>query len=360
MEGEAAHRQMSRADTFELTPSKKQRRKLLTSKEVDSHSSHETQERRRKQIRVAQRAYRARQNDKLNEAQERIHKLEMTIESMAHAVASLHDKLVESDRLSNDTSIMTQLQETVKICLHSIDDSDIANGLHITEKTLDPISHTGNLETNTSCSPLVLQPRESGQVWLIPVSSFIEQLHVTCIYQGFLALSDSSLSLADLMTPFRFLLATVDRKRLISFFEAALHARLSQQRLEGWDDIPFFSLGGAGTKSTVSATCDGMTTYVGRFHEPARVIKDPLSDLSTRVKEDLDGDWLDMQDLERLLRLKVQHFIALPLQSSSRPSENNMGVAGLIKRLVDKAVCLGRSPGFRRYDVEKALLSNWH
>lgn len=44
MEGEAAHRQMSKADTFELTPSKKQRQKLLTSKEVDSHNSHETQE----------------------------------------------------------------------------------------------------------------------------------------------------------------------------------------------------------------------------------------------------------------------------------------------------------------------------
>lgn len=263
----------------------------------------------------------------------------MTIESMAHAVASLHDKLVESDRLSNDTSVMTQLQKTVKICLHSIDNSDIANGLDITEKTLDSVSQTGNLEAKTSCNPLILQPRESGQVWLIPVSSFVEQLHVTCIYQGFLALSDSSLSLTDLMTPFRFLLATVDRKRLTSFFEAALHARLSQQRLEGWDDIPFFSLGGAGTKSTVSATCDGMTTYVGQFHQPARVIGDPLSELSTKIKEEFDGEWLDMQDLERFLRQKEQHFIALPLQSSSRPSESNMGVAGLIKRRSYRALC---------------------
>lgn len=43
-EGEAAHRQLSRADTLELTPSRKQRRKLTTAKEVDSYSSHETQE----------------------------------------------------------------------------------------------------------------------------------------------------------------------------------------------------------------------------------------------------------------------------------------------------------------------------
>jgi wobble nucleotide-excising tRNase len=77
-------------------------------------------------MRTAQRAYRTRQIDKLNGAEKKIKELETTVQNMANAVICLHDKIIRSETLSQDTHAMNQLQITMQICLQSMRTSDTA------------------------------------------------------------------------------------------------------------------------------------------------------------------------------------------------------------------------------------------
>jgi hypothetical protein len=304
----------------------------------------------------------------LLDAEKRVQELEIKIQNMVYAVTSLHDNLIRSETLSHDSYAMTQLHNTMQMCLQSIKTSDVADdkeriSLHQSDQAL-----AGN-SIDLLSSPRQLLPSRASQDASVPVSVFIEQLHVTCIYQGYLSLSDSSIMIDHLQARFRLLLEIMDRDRLATFFEAALHARLSRRKLEGWDDVPFFSLGGAGTHNARPKTI-----YTCQYHQPCSIVSDPLSHFSSDVKKELDGDWLDMQELEQFLHQKAVHLIACPTRPNLNLSEKTISVAYLIKRrfttsflaypltmitgLLRKAVCLGRSPGFRRLDVENALVFN--
>lgn len=228
---------------------------------------------------------------------------------------------------------MSQLQTTMQVCLQSVRPSDAAEA----QNSL-PLHQKSPGTTNTSTQHPLPAPRQlipshtSCQDPSVPVSIFIEQLHMTCIYHGYFTLSDNSIGLDQLQTPFRLLLEIMDRNLLAAFFEAVLHARLSQRRLEGWEDVPFFSLGGAGTHNAQSKTRQANTTYTCQYHQPCNIVNDPLSRFSSDVKEELDGDWLDMQELEQFLYQKAVHLIACPTQPNSALSGKTISVAYLIKR----------------------------
>ncbi|KAF7585966.1 hypothetical protein BBP40_009757 [Aspergillus hancockii] len=321
-------------------------------KTMDGRMGEDPEERRRMQIRLAQRAYRSRKEANITSLKGRISQLESALENMSSAVVSFSDSLVHSGALMSHPDIASHLRDTVQTCLslakeasndadHDLHDisspsdesptsSSSAAGPEPTpsgpaDRTASTAIHTDpaafpdngqSFKPSGSISPSLSQPLDASAMD-IPV--FIEQLHLACVYQGYLVLSDPSITMTRLERPFRFLLTLMDRSHLTAAFEALLHAKLSQKRLEEcYGSVPFFKLGGAGThypRSTGKAP-EGEKPL--RRYQQWVTIHDPLSRFSPDVKRDLDGDWFDMQDLAGYLREKKVHLLSTPPSGSDR------------------------------------------
>lgn len=105
----------------------------------------------------------------------------------------------------------------------------------------------------------------------------------------------------------------MNRERLTSFFKAELHAQLSQKPLDGWEGIPFFRLGGAGTHYPDQRSSG---SFVPRHHR-WDTVEDPLSLVTANLRTQLEGDWFDLQDLEGYIREKN----VLLLTSAGKPTK---------------------------------------
>jgi hypothetical protein len=366
------------------------------------------------QIRLAQRAYRSRKEANITSLKGRISHLESALEQMSSAVVSFSDNLVHSGALTSHPDIASHLRDTVQTCLslakeasndgdHEIHDtsspseespqsSSSGPGLEaipteLAERTTSPPTQSvptvrsENRESYKLPGSISPPPSEPLDISAMDIPVFIEQLHLTCVYQGYLVLSNPSISMTRLERPFRFLLTLMDRPHLIAAFEALLHAKLSQKRLEEcYGSVPFFKLGGAGThypRSTGKAP-EGEKPL--RRYQQWATIHDPLSRFPPDVRKDLEGDWFDIQDLAGYLREKKVHLLSTPPTVSDRSPSAPMAVnvtrltqgkvpysvVSLIKvltsttALISRGICLGRTPGFQRYDVDRALrLSAW-
>lgn len=321
---------------------------------------------------------------------------------MSTSVLSLSQRLVQSGTLESNPELATYLHGTVLTCLRSVKEAgcerETPDASPASEES--PFTPSKEAEINPVQSWMVeliarsqlnaSQPSGANHVILqdasignsqcksgsteatdIELPVFMERLHTACISQGYMALRDRSITADRLRRPFRLLLTFMSRERLTSYFEAALHCRLSQRRLDEWKDVPFFSLGGAGTHALPGSSSRRLS-----LSQQWVTVQDPLAQFPPEVQEDLDGEWFTIQDLEIFLRQKgVNRLACDPTESRpSSPTRAVVSVARLIhgKRLfsesllfgpnsnfrvalISKCICLGRSPGFRRCDVERAL-----
>ncbi|KAL2827589.1 hypothetical protein BDW59DRAFT_56172 [Aspergillus cavernicola] len=339
-------------------------------------------DRRRAQVRIAQQAYRARNQANITALQRRVAQLETALESMGEAVVSFSGALVESDVLTSYPHVADRLRDTVQTCLALARHGE---GEHLEDHGSEEIPriHTPPDELGMSgfdsrvfshlVDPTLSGSREafhaayrSGRLFpfgldniasRMEVPAFVEQLRIACLYQGFLVLNNPSIPLDVLRRPFRLLLSLVTREAITLFFRDRLHARLAKRQAEGFSEIPGFKLGGAGTH------------YPGVFIQPQDIgLQQPqapegytLSAFSPEVQQELDGDWFDVHDLEGYLREK-EVSLMIPQYSTSLHSSPRRVVdaVDLTAALLRKGICLGYSPGFKRSDVESAIdSSSW-
>ncbi|OQE37847.1 hypothetical protein PENCOP_c009G05571 [Penicillium coprophilum] len=357
---------------------------------LDSEDISDSRDRRRKQVRMAQRGYRSRQNEKFVSLEKKIEQLETKVQELGFAAISFYNKLLLSKHLFRDRSLVDQLYNLIVATFNLIDNPDglpsLQKGKSTGKSTTEHSPSSPRLGTSTFspetqkfnddmliepvrdiAAPQILSPSIPGQINpldltrepVIPLPLFIEQLHMTVIYQGYLTLSNPAIDFDYINHHFRFLLQIVTQDRLAAFFESALHARMSKRQLRGFEDVPFFSLGGAGThRARDTLENQEMAIYASQYHEPCKIIKNPLACFSshTGIEKEFEGEWFDMQDLEEFLRSKGVKMIRFPTASNREsPTKGAISVASLTKQLVSNSVCLGRSPGFRRCDVEKAF-----
>jgi hypothetical protein len=160
---------------------------------------------------------------------------------------------------------------------------------------------------------------------------FIERLNLACLYQGKLALCDQSIGLYRLQKPFGLILSMMNRERLTAYFKARLDAQVSQTPLDGWEEIPFFGLGGAGTHyPRFSLQSQGVGHSFRGYHE-WDMVKDPLSLASPDIQEQLKGDWFDLQDLEGFLREKDVNLILCSDEPNlGSPAKTTVNIARLM------------------------------
>lgn len=173
-------------------------------------------------------------------------------------------------------------------------------------------------------------PLASPEKPAFDLSTFIERLHVVCIYHGYLTLSDPSVGLERLQRPFLFLLSMMDREHLTAYVEAALNARISRRPLAQWNEVPFFNLGNAGAHYPQSAD----TVSIDRPYRSYRkylTVEDPLSRFSPETQEELSGEWFDMYDLKEYLREKGVHLLAYPPRETDGSTWHAVNTTKLIK-----------------------------
>ncbi|OJI86028.1 hypothetical protein ASPTUDRAFT_27128 [Aspergillus tubingensis CBS 134.48] len=308
------------------------------------------EERRRRQIRLAQRAYRSRKEANLSSLKGRISELEGIVEKMSTSVLSLSDELVRSGVLASHAGLTEHLRDTVQTCLTlareasndspqevttisppQTDDglpdflpheqhSQSAQIVELDESVssiLEPNLHLELRESPITWSKKIPRFFESSETAEMDLTVFTDRLHMSCVYQGCFALCDESIGIDRIQKHFCLLLQVMDRKRIASYFQAALNEKESRKYFAEWDEVPFFSLGGAGTHYSRSSL---KSKAADRPFRPGVrwVSVRSVSHFPQHIQTKLQGDWFDMGDLEGYLREHDVHLLTYPPMDPAR------------------------------------------
>ncbi|KAJ5813209.1 hypothetical protein N7447_010232, partial [Penicillium robsamsonii] len=344
---------------------------------LETPLSGEPEDRRRMQIRLAQRAYRSRQQATITDLNNRVSQLETIVDQMSLTVLSFSDQIVQSGVLESYSDLTAHLHDTMKTFISLASEASPGHETQVP----DVPSHSEDLPQPSSPDPipapspnipLPSPPNHSGSdhftsdafshtfqstgVPVIELPEFIKRLNLACLYQGNLALCDQSIGLDRLQRPFGFLFTMMNRERLTTYFKARLDAEVSQKPLDGWEEVPFFSLGSAGTHYPRLLMQSQAAGHSFRGYHEWDTVQDPLSLVSPDIQEQLRGNWFDLQDLEGFLREKdVNLLLGSEKPNQVSPTKTAINIARLVPELISRGICLGRTPGFQCDDVEKAL-----
>ncbi|KAL4736626.1 hypothetical protein BDV11DRAFT_10935 [Aspergillus similis] len=308
------------------------------------------EERRRTQVRMAQRAYRSRKEASVSSLKERIGQLEAAMKQISTAVISFGDDLVRSGALDTHPELLKPLGNTVQACLAL---PAIPHGENVANSPFDAGHKRGMLPSSSSPS----SDDTAGGAMTMSIPEFIDRLHVTCSYQAYLVTANPSIPQRRIERPFRILLSLMPRAFVAEYFKDWLLARAGHKSMDQWDHIPFFRIGGAGTHYPVPN---------GNMHHPfppprnSAIVQEDVSAFTSDMGDDAEDIWFDLGDLQGYLTERGAVFPASSLSAGICPlglglEQGVTGVARLMQSLVRIAICLGRSPGFRRRDVERVV-----
>ncbi|KAL4800868.1 hypothetical protein BDV19DRAFT_352257 [Aspergillus venezuelensis] len=315
------------------------------------------EERRRTQVRMAQRAYRSRKEANISQLKERINQLETAVKQMSTSVISFGDDLVRSGALDSHPELLKPLGNTVQACLalpvlpYSGTDYQMHDLSGSNPRQANKLLTSTSTSRSTSSSSSSPPPPPST----MSIPEFIDRLHITCSYQAYLVTANPSIPQKRLERPFRILLSLMPRSFAASYFKDWLLAKAGHKSLEHWDHIPFFRVGGAGTHYATQ----GNVYHPFPTTRSKPLVEEDVTRFVELEREDVEDVWFDLGDLRGYLLERGVVFPAYApavgdLEACQR-EKGASGVARLMQRLVRSAICLGRSPGFRRRDVEAAI-----
>ncbi|KAJ4154969.1 hypothetical protein LMH87_000239 [Akanthomyces muscarius] len=361
-----------------------------TKRKTDAGDNEGPGERRRKQIREAQRAYRQRKISQTAYLEERVRQLEGAIENMSSVVLSFSEELIGSNILSCQSDLTSRLRDALATCLTLVRETGTGSMEH--EPAAEPsIQHSMALVPSSIPPAMPNKPTSIKNIFgnkpypdmntSMPVAAFMDMLATSAVYYGYLALADPTLSTTRLHRHFGLPLQLMNRDKLLSYFSHLFQTRLCRAQIAGDErpakpGMPFFSIGGAGThyspvlatsvstssssssRAAVGApplslpwanTADQCSTYSERRNEWT-VPMDPSS-VPANIQDRFEGDWFDMQDLELYL---LERGVSLRMKPE-KESHGDINVPLFLRGLMLNTTCLGQSPGFRRRDVEIAM-----
>lgn len=242
---------------------------------------------------------------------------------MGSTVISLSDMILSSNIREKDPRITAKLQQTIQKCLV------------LTRESGRKAADASALDEGNTTAQLVTQaPKSSLQDHTIPArlplpdlpvgksvtySLFIDRLRISIAHYACTALVAGLPPKNRNFNPLWLLRAVMDKRRMISFFSALLHARITSVQLgTEWDDVPVFSIGGAGSHYVDPSTSSFTHAqhHSDRSSRWKKVQVDPKA-LPAKAHNELRGDWFDAQDLECYLEKKSVHLYTPP--SSDNP-----------------------------------------
>ncbi|OJJ05322.1 hypothetical protein ASPVEDRAFT_44813 [Aspergillus versicolor CBS 583.65] len=342
--------------------------------------------RRRTQIRLAQRAYRSRRETEMQALRTRVDELESLLEQMNETFLSFTDDLIKSGALSTRPAVARRLHQTIAQSLSLTNEAVLVaddanpstaeiNALETTapandtceagnvpiadSQREDSIHYTSSVApryafavpdvpaqvTSLYPSPLFLNSQPYSTSSLESVS-FADRLYRACIEQGHHCLTNPSSQLEELMYKFRLPLTVLPLHNIRAHFEEFLNGGYHGALVAM--SIPFISIGGAGTHFKHSQRSYAV--------EDAWFQPSMMQATTGRVDSDMRGDWFDCYDVEGYL----DNCGIVPVRSlaGGRSIPQQMGNKKiidetiLIQLLRVSCVCLGRAPGFPRGIVE--------
>ncbi|KAE8418369.1 hypothetical protein BDV36DRAFT_295211 [Aspergillus pseudocaelatus] len=306
-------------------------------------------DRRRTQVRLAQRAYRSRKEASVEFLNRRVAQLEAAAQKMSEAMITFSDILLQSEVLTSHPELTEHLRETVQICLSSakgISEEDNPSTVTHDESSrlssFAPIS-PGYLPLSEGESPPSLstaQPSpcllgyhpsslfffKPGNVAEMEVSYFTEQLRIACLYEGLLLLDNSSVPLTRLKRPFRLLLSLFTRASITSIFRSALHARLNKKSYMNFKGVPSCLPSHAAQPSTQSQT----TECQSAFYQPQSTSRSPLPSFNPQNLREIGGDWFDVQDLANYFQEINARLFVRPPKNMANSSQSVVNARALI------------------------------
>ncbi|PTU17974.1 hypothetical protein P175DRAFT_0444124 [Aspergillus ochraceoroseus IBT 24754] len=307
-------------------------------------------ERRRTQIRLAQRAYRARQEATLSQLKAQIGQLEDAVENLSQIFLRFSDTLMQSGVLKTFPEVTHSLQEATKSFVLLANKATEPPEMETSRETFDKPENSGPelrstllgsvstactnsiprdtigmeamgaLNVDSSPSRLTSEPNDASVLFPAgfdelpthpptPVEAptppaeipyirspslygprspfFSERLHWVCVQRALHYLKDFTVPDSKFSYTFGFLMTMMSREQLIGYFSTLVDRSGSPDVFEEWS-IPTFSLGGAGS------------------HYPRKLLPatSPIQ-LKTYLNqarcEDNDEVWFDTEDVEGFL-----------------------------------------------------------
>ncbi|KAJ5513579.1 hypothetical protein N7463_003131 [Penicillium fimorum] len=350
-------------------------------------------QRRRKQLRLAQQAYRKRKETTIGNLQSRVHELETGIENISHSFLSFSNLLIEEQLLLQYPHIASALQNITQQCvslakagsdepaeevlplIRAAKDSRVTNNNTAETPVLDnayseastdaediiqlaatswpspptppyqdqPIPPFDLVASPTVQFPYITPPLSNsppldlqssnitpGRQWNIA-----QRIVRTCCQNGYRLLVDNPYH-STVQHIFGSVPSLSERHRLISGFYAVLQDKTGD-------------------------LTDRKTNVFHGLRSSMNIFSGEQLQVSSRTwqiaLESASGEWLDASGVQRYLRDKraiIENF----RDSSGRfdySVSSSLDITTFIKFLSKEAICVGNGPGFRRQSVEKAL-----
>ncbi|KAJ5773375.1 hypothetical protein N7457_008271 [Penicillium paradoxum] len=368
----------------------------------------EVLEKRRKQLRLAQQAYRKRKETTISNLQNRVHELETGIEDLGHSFLSLSDLLIKEQLVSQHPGIASALEAITQKCaslakagsqepteatiVRATPSPEIADNNTVPKPVLDNSYSDSSTDVEniirsaatswpaSSTPPYQDQSMPFGCVMSSPVQfpyvspplsdspstldllprdvtperkwNIAQRIVRTCCHNGYRLLINSP-DHPKLEGVFGPMLSLTERNRLISGFYA-----VTQDKIGDLTDLK---------ANVLHILRSNMSTF---SHEqlqiPSRIWQIGL--------ESASGEWMDGNGVQQYLCDKQAIFENYP-DSSGRPEYSvsssvditafikcELSAAGYfdqntnaIEVLAMEAICVGNGPAFQRQNVEKAL-----
>ncbi|KAL2840408.1 thioesterase-like superfamily-domain-containing protein [Aspergillus pseudoustus] len=333
---------------------------------------------RRDQIRRAQRTYRQKKEAVFRDATARAERLESTMRAAVEELAALSELATAAQLHLSHAEIHTglvRLRELLNTgethsAVESRSSSTRASPGSIAERQETPVFDEQIQSTEQYRYAFSARLLGGQYTYAFQESSFARQLQRYCLEHAYRLLFAKS-SQADPQEIYRVF-------RLVPCVQnpGKTEPRFRQLLMGGCTDplellgLPFYRIGGAGTHFP-DPDADRATIYPVNSRMPRRILGIARgSELKGNEAEQalgaygLGGEWFDCRDVEGYLRqngVDVKQGL-FPTQHISRRSTEDgntlsytLDVEGLFSRLISRVVILGRAPGFRKADVERAL-----
>ncbi|KAK4870877.1 hypothetical protein LT330_000114 [Penicillium expansum] len=355
----------------------------------------EVPERRRKQLRLAQQAYRKRKETTIGNLQNRVHELETGIENISQSFLSFSSLLIQEQLLSRYPHIASALQDITQQCVSLAkagSDDPTEGAFHLIQAAKEsqttnnntistPVLDNEYSETSTDAEDII---RSAATKWPGPP---------TPPYQGHsilpfdLVMSSSTVQFPEITPPLSSNSSTLDllssnispdrqwniAQRLVRTccqggYRLLIDNPNSPAVLRVFGSVPSLSA----RNRLISGFYDVMQDKTGVLTDPkANVLHALQSNMAIFSNEQLQvpskiwqialesttGAWLDASGVQGYLRDKRVLFENFP-DSSGRfdyTVSSSLDITMFIKSLSKEAICVGNGPVFRRQSVEKVL-----
>ncbi|CRG91513.1 hypothetical protein PISL3812_08562 [Talaromyces islandicus] len=323
-------------------------------------------ERRRTQIRLAQRAYRSRKEATISSLNDRVSEIDSAVEAMARSFASFHDKLINSELLESHPDLLRSLrsvagktaslaqlskreaifsgkmsrEEAAGDSAMSMGEDQLVSGFgeHNTINQNSVISEDGVIEYLASYAANDASPRSKpsnkvkgshippkGNIYpaqtfnIYPqlsstpqfsANSFAHRLQLICCERAYQLLLDPFADPETLFRAFRFSFGSTSRERLLARFYRVLNRENSRSEFrdsQSWTHYPHRTPSGDLVPPQIPKSAGSWPLQLAETLYSQRSVDGNL------VYPAFDGEWLDANDVEDFLH---EQGIAVDAHSS--------------------------------------------